>query len=68
MSRLLPHPVLSAMLFVGWLLLAGFTAGQGLLALAVALLLPWAARRLVEEPLGHVRGWRGAAAAVRCLN
>lgn len=65
MRRLLPHPVLSAVLFTGWLLLAGFTTGQALLALAVALLLPWAVHRLVDEPLGHVRGWPGAAAAVR---
>lgn len=65
MSRLLPHPVLSAVLFGGWLFLAGFTAGHAVLALAVALALPWLARRFVEEPLGHVRGWRGAAVAAR---
>lgn len=65
MSRLLPHPIISAELFVGWLLLAGFSTGQALLAAAVALVLPWLVRRFVEEPLGHVRGWRGVATAAR---
>lgn len=63
MSAIVPHPVLSLVLFGGWLLLAGFTAGHGVLALVVALTLPWIARRFVAEPLGHVRGGRGAARA-----
>lgn len=39
---LLPFPVLSVMLWLVWLLLAGFTAGQALLGLVLALLLPLA--------------------------
>ena len=65
MTRLLPHPGLSVVLFIGWLLLAGFTAGHVVLGLVVAAVVPWAVHRFVGEPLGHLRGWRGAAAAGR---
>jgi multicomponent K+:H+ antiporter subunit E len=58
MKRLLPHPRLSAVLAIGWLLLAGFSFAQLVLALAVALVLPWLTRRFIDEPLGHARTWR----------
>ncbi len=64
MKRLLPHPLLSGALAVGWLLLAGFSAAQLALALIVAVLLPRLARRFIEEPFGHARGWRSAGKAV----
>jgi multicomponent K+:H+ antiporter subunit E len=63
MSRLLPHPLLSGALAAGWLLLAGFSAAQLVLALLVALFLPWLLRRFIDEPLGHARSWRSAARA-----
>jgi multicomponent K+:H+ antiporter subunit E len=65
MRRWLPLPRTSAMLFAGWLLLAGVSAGQVLLAAGFALALPPFARRFVEEPLGHARGRRAALAAAR---
>jgi multicomponent K+:H+ antiporter subunit E len=65
MRWLLPHPVLSVLLAIGWLLLAGFSAAQLVLALIVAVLLPWFTRRFFEEPFGHARGWRGAGKAAR---
>ena len=65
MSRWLPFPRTSVALFAGWLLLAGVSAGHVLLAAAFAVALPPLARRFVEEPLGHARGRRAAAAALR---
>lgn len=65
MRRLLPHPLTSAVLAAGWLLLAGFSAAQLLMALAVAMLLPWLTWRFVGEAMGHVRGWRALARAAR---
>lgn len=64
MKRLLPHPVLSAVLAVGWLLLAGFTAAQLVLAILVAVLMPWVTRPFFDEPFGHVRGARAAGKAL----
>jgi multicomponent K+:H+ antiporter subunit E len=65
MRRLLPHPLTSAVLAAGWLLLAGFSIAQFLLALVVAVLLPHFTRRFVGEALGRARGWRGLARAAR---
>jgi multicomponent K+:H+ antiporter subunit E len=64
MRRLLPHPVLSAVLVVAWLLLAGFTAAQLVLGILVGVLMPWVTRRFFDEPFGHVRGARAAVHAV----
>lgn len=63
MKRLFPHPVLSAVLAVGWLLLAGFSAAQLALALLAGLAIPWLTRPFIGEPLGHARGWRAAGKA-----
>jgi multicomponent K+:H+ antiporter subunit E len=63
MRRLLPHPVLSALLVLGWLLLAGVSPGQLVFGLAVAFVLPLATRRFFDEPFGHARGLRAAARA-----
>ncbi len=55
-----PHPVLSALLALGWLLLQ---QSYGPAQLIVALLLGWAIPRLVHGFLGerlHVRRWRSA--------
>lgn len=51
MSRLLPHPVLSLVLFVLWLLLVnGPTAGSLMMAALLAVILPLAARRWLGSP------------------
>jgi multicomponent K+:H+ antiporter subunit E len=63
--KILPHPVLSIALALAWLLLAGLSAGQLLLAVAVALLVPQLTRHFFDEPFGHARGWRSAAHAAR---
>jgi multicomponent K+:H+ antiporter subunit E len=64
MRRLLPHPLTSAVLAAGWLLLAGFSVAHLVLALAIAVLLPHFTRRFVGEAMGHARGWRGLGRAV----
>lgn len=64
MRRLLPHPLTSAVLVAGWLLLAGFSVAHFVLALTVAVLLPHFTRRFIGESMGHARGWRGLARAV----
>ena len=56
MSRLLPHPLLAAGLVLVWLLLNGFTPGQFLLGLAVALFAGWAMAALEPKRL-NVRSW-----------
>lgn len=65
MRRLLPHPMTSAVLVAGWLLLAGFSVAHLLLAMLVAVLLPYFTRRFVGEAMGHARGWRGLGRAAR---
>jgi multicomponent K+:H+ antiporter subunit E len=40
-SQLLPAPLMSAVLFVAWLLLNGTSAGQLALAVALAVSIPW---------------------------
>lgn len=42
MKRILPFPVLSLLLWLTWLLLNGFSTGQALLGLVLAVLLPLA--------------------------
>lgn len=46
MSRVLPHPVLSALLVLMWLVLTRFSLGQFLLGGAVALVAGWAMAHL----------------------
>ena len=65
MSRLLPQPLISAMLAAGWLLLSGVSAAHVLLALAMAVALPLITRRFVGEPMGRARGWRRLWRAAR---
>jgi multicomponent K+:H+ antiporter subunit E len=64
-SRLLPQPLISAMLAAGWLLLSGVSAAHVLLALAVAVALPLFTRRFVGEPMGRARGWHRLWRAAR---
>ena len=44
MSRLLPFPMLSLLLWLSWLLLNGFSWGHGLLGLVLAVVLPLGTR------------------------
>lgn len=55
--RLLPAPMLSALLFLAWLMLNESTsAGHLLLALVLALVLPWWTKRFSPERL-RLRRW-----------
>jgi len=65
MRVLLPQPLTSAVLAAGWLLLAGFSAAHLVVAIVIALALPWFTQRFVGEAMGRVRGWRGLVRAVR---
>ena len=51
MSRLVPHPLLSVMLLLLWLLLNAFTLGHLVLGTVVALIAGWAMGALEPEPL-----------------
>lgn len=51
MSRMIPHPILSAVLFLMWLLLTRFTAGQAILGGIVALVAGWSMGALEPAPL-----------------
>lgn len=67
-NRVFPHPVLSALLLGLWLLLANtVTAGQALLGLMLAVLLPWLTRRYWPTPLSLHRPWTVARLTVRVL-
>ena len=55
--RLLPSPVLSALLFLAWLMLNGSVSpGHLLLAAALAVALPWWTNRFSPDP-PHLRRW-----------
>ncbi|HQR20199.1 MAG TPA: Na+/H+ antiporter subunit E [Burkholderiaceae bacterium] len=57
MKRLLPAPLLSVLLFIGWLLLAGsLSPGQVLLAAVLAVVIPWWTERLRPEH-AHIGAW-----------
>lgn len=56
MRRLLPYPLLAASLALMWLLLAGFTPGQFVLALVVAVMATHAFKAL-GEPSPKIRRW-----------
>lgn len=59
-ARLLPSPLLSILLFVAWLMLnESATAGHVLLALGLALGLPWWSTRFRPDP-PRPRRWRTA--------
>ena len=59
MGRLLPAPLLSAVLFVAWLLLNGASSGHLALALVFAVSVPWFTERFrPERP--RLRAWRPA--------
>ena len=45
MARLFPAPLLSAVLFVTWLLLNGVSSGHLALALVLAVSIPWLTER-----------------------
>jgi len=49
MAKILPYPLLSLAIWLMWLLLAGFTAGQALLGAAVALFCGLAMTRLTPR-------------------
>ncbi len=51
MNRLIPHPTLSAVLLIMWLLLTRFTLGQAVLGLVVALVAGWSMGALEPAPL-----------------
>ena len=55
--RLLPSPVLSALLFLAWLMLNGSVSlGHLLLATVLAMVLPWWTSRFSPDP-PHLRRW-----------
>lgn len=55
-SRLLPAPLLSAVLFAAWLLLSGPSAGHVVLAAVLAIVVPWFTERFrVDRP--RVGAW-----------
>lgn len=51
MKRMIPHPLLSAMLFVLWCLFSGFTPGQMLLGAIIGLAAGRAVATVEPEPL-----------------
>lgn len=56
MSRVIPHPVLSAALVLIWLLLTAFSLGHLLLGSAIALVAGWVVGHL-HPPRPHFRRW-----------
>jgi multicomponent K+:H+ antiporter subunit E len=48
-SRLFPSPLLSAVLFVAWLLLSGASPGHVVLGLVLAFVVPWFTERFHED-------------------
>lgn len=57
MSRLVPHPLLSAGLTLVWLMLTRFSPGHLLLGGAIALLAGWTVERL-HPPRPRIRRWQ----------
>lgn len=57
MSRLVPHPLLSAGLTLMWLMLTRFSPGHLLLGGAIALLAGWTVERL-HPPRPRIRRWQ----------
>lgn len=63
MMRWLPHPLMSAVLAVAWLLLAGPSLPHLLLAALLAVAIPLLVHRFLDQGPARVRGWRGLARA-----
>lgn len=61
MSRLVPAPLLSAVLFVAWLLLNGLSAGHVVLAAVLGIAIPWFTERFRPERF-RLRAWPTLAA------
>lgn len=55
-SRLVPAPLLSLVLFVGWLLLNGLSAGHAVLGAVFAVTIPWFTERFRPDRF-RVRSW-----------
>ena len=60
MTRLFPAPLLSAILFGGWLLLSGISAGHVALAAALGIAIPWFTEPYRPDRF-RVRSWTTVA-------
>jgi multicomponent K+:H+ antiporter subunit E len=56
MSRLVPAPLLSGVLFVAWLLLNGVSAGHVVLAAVLGIAIPWFTEPFRPDRF-HLRSW-----------
>lgn len=56
MSRLIPHPLMSAALVLMWLLLTRFSLGNLLLGSIISVVAGWSVERL-HPPKPHIRRW-----------
>lgn len=56
MARLVPAPLLSLVLFVGWLLLNGLSAGHAVLGSVLAVTIPWFTERFRPDRF-RPRAW-----------
>jgi len=61
MSRLVPAPLLSMVLFGAWLLLNGLSAGHVVLAAVLGIAIPWFTERFRPDRF-HLRSWPTLAA------
>lgn len=57
MSRLIPHPIVSAALLLVWLLLNSFSLGHLILGTGIALVAGWAFGAVEDQPLRLRRVW-----------
>lgn len=57
MTRMIPHPVMSASILIVWLLLTSFAMGNLVLGSLIALLAGWVVHRL-HPPTPRIRRWR----------
>ncbi|MDQ2067310.1 Na+/H+ antiporter subunit E [Xinfangfangia sp. CPCC 101601] len=67
MSRILPHPLLTAALTLMWLLLTSFSLGHLLLGFAIATL-AGRALALIEPQTPHIRSWRAILKLMRIVS
>ncbi|EJF91587.1 Na+/H+ antiporter subunit E [Bartonella tamiae] len=56
MTRILPYPLLTVSIFLMWLMLSGFTIGQGILGLGVGCVAGLIMSRLKPEKM-HIKNW-----------
>jgi multicomponent K+:H+ antiporter subunit E len=63
MRRWLPHPLMSAVLAVVWLLLTEPSLPHLLLAVLLAVAIPLLVHRFLDQGPARVRGWRGLTRA-----